>query len=61
MFPEVDVAAAAAASDTRGVGVSATVHQTVMALNPVQVGLVFLPLESFQGLGLGVVEVIVET
>ena len=55
------MAAAAAASDTRGVGVSATVHQTVMALNPVQVGLVFLPLESFQGLGLGVVEVIVET
>ena len=51
---EVDVVAA---SDTR---VSATVHQTVMALNPVQMGLV-LPLESFLGQGLGVVEVIVET
>ena len=50
-----------AASDTRGVGVSATVHQMVMALNPVQVGLVLLPLESFLGQGLGVVEVIVGT
>ena len=50
-----------AASDTREVGVSATVHQMVMALNLVQVGLVLLPLESFLGQGLGVVEVIVET
>jgi len=50
-----------AASDTRGVGVSATVHQTAMALIPVQVGLVPLPLESFLEQGLGVVEVIVET
>ena len=58
MFPEVDVVAA---SDTRGVGVSATIHQTVMAFNPVQVGLVLLPVESFLGQGLGVVEVIVET
>ena len=49
-----------AASDTR-VGVSAMVHQTGMVLNPVQVGLVLLPLESFMGQGLGVVEVIVET
>jgi len=54
---EVDVVAA---SDTR-VGVSAMVHQTVMVLNPVQVGLVLLPLESFLGQGLGVVEAIVET
>lgn len=58
MFLEEDVVAA---SDTRGVGASATVHQTVMALNPVQVGLVFHPLESFLVQGLGVVEVIVET
>ena len=57
MFPEVDVVAA---SDTR-VGVSAMVHQTGMVLKPVQVGLVLLPLESFMGQGLGVVEVIVET
>lgn len=47
------------ASDTR-VGVSVTIHQTVMALNLVQVGLVLLPLESFLGRDLGVVEVIVE-
>ena len=56
LLPEVDVVAVL---DTRGVSV--TVHQTVMALNPVQVGLVVLPLESFLGQGLGVVEVIVET
>lgn len=57
MFPEVDVVAA---SDTKEVGVSMTINQTVMALNPVQVVLVLLPLESFLGQGLEVVEVIVE-
>jgi hypothetical protein len=50
-----------AVSDTKGVGVSATVNQMVMALSLVQVGLVLLPLESFLGQGLEVVEVIVET
>ena len=49
-----------AASDTKEVGVSMTINQTVMALNPVQVVLVLLPLESFLGQGLEVVEVIVE-
>jgi hypothetical protein len=49
-----------AASDTRA-GLSTTAHQTVMALSPVQVGLVLLPLESILGQALGVVEVIVET
>ena len=57
MFPEVDVVAA---SDTRGVGVSATVHQMAMVLIPLQVDLVLL-LESFLVQGLGVVEVIVVT
>jgi len=55
---EVDVVAA---SDTKEVGVSATITQTVMALNPDQVDLVLLPLENFLGQGLEVVEVIVET
>ena len=50
-----------AASDTKGVGVLTTINQMVMALNPVQVGLVLLPLENFLGQGLEVVEVIVET
>lgn len=49
-----------AASDTRGVGVSATVHQMAMVLIPLQVDLVLL-LESFLVQGLGVVEVIVVT
>ena len=48
------------ASDTKGVGVLATINQTVMALIPVQVGMVLLPLESSLGQGLEVVEVIVE-
>ena len=50
-----------AASDTKEVGVSATITQTVMALSPDQVGLVLLLLESFLEQGLEVVEVIVET
>jgi len=50
-----------AASDIKGVGVSATINQMVMALNLVQVGLVPLPPKSFLGLDLEVVEVIVET
>ena len=58
LFQEVDVVAA---SDTKGMGVSATINQTVMVLNPVRVGLVLLPLESFLGQGLEVVEVIVGT
>ena len=48
-----------AASDTKGVGVLATINQMVMA--PVQVGLVFLPVESILEQGLEVVEIIVET
>jgi len=54
---EVDVVVAL---DTKGMEVSATISQTVMALNPVQVGLVLLPRGSFLGQGLEVV-VIVET